>query len=79
MMARTLEGEFERAIGAWDDHVARCTVCLVEGSVLCYEGEFLSNEVTDLREALGTVDFEMGIPRPFPTPDRRPTMPGAVA
>lgn len=79
MSARTLEGEFEAALGAWDAHIDRCTVCLVEGSTLCYEGQYLSNEVGEIREALAASDFQAGIRSPIPTPDRRPTLPGALA
>ncbi|MGI0132015.1 MAG: hypothetical protein ACREDK_02805 [Thermoplasmata archaeon] len=81
MNALTLEDQFERALGAWDHHIERCSVCLVEGTTLCYEGEYLSAEVVDVREAIGADEYRVKVrsPIPIPIPDRRPIMPGAVA
>jgi hypothetical protein len=42
--------ELEGAIGAWDEHVARCPSCLRSGNTMCSEGDYLSADVAVHRD-----------------------------
>ena len=68
MNANLAQMQFEERVNAWDRHVETCRVCLSEGTTLCYEGQFLSDEVVDARHSLA--QSELGIrpegPRPMP-------------
>ncbi|MCI4317946.1 MAG: hypothetical protein L3J96_05350 [Thermoplasmata archaeon] len=79
MNASLVEVAFTNALHAWDDHVDRCSVCLVEGTALCYEGQYHSDEVVTLRESLGAVEIEADEGYPTASPERRATSSGVPA
>lgn len=45
----------EARVTAWDAHIDRCDVCLVQGESLCYEGEYLTERVVEAREMARTL------------------------
>ena len=49
---RVWEERFTRRISEWDRHVESCPICLVEGTILCFEGEHLAELVGEARERL---------------------------
>jgi len=40
------------AIDLFDLHVHQCSVCLVQGNLLCTEGQFRAEDVADLRSRM---------------------------
>lgn len=68
----------EVTLRIWDAHMAGCPVCLVEGQRLCYEGEYLTEQVVTARHA-ARVDADRRDWISLPTRNRRPTLPGVVA
>ncbi|HYK94182.1 MAG TPA: hypothetical protein VEY07_09135 [Thermoplasmata archaeon] len=67
----------EVSLRLWDDHISRCSECLVEGQHLCYEGEYLTEKVVAARVAarLATERADRMI---LPS-QVRATLPGVVA
>ena len=70
--------EIELAVQDWTLHVERCDVCLAEGNALCYEGQYLADEIVLVRDQAG--------PSPRPAwrapmfgQRRRPIFPGLPA
>lgn len=47
---QTIE-RIELAVHEWTVHVERCDVCLEDGNALCYEGQYLADEVVLVRES----------------------------
>lgn len=45
----------EARVTDWDAHIAGCRECLVQGEVLCYEGEYLTERVIEAREMARTL------------------------
>ena len=68
----------EVTLRIWDTHMARCPECLVEGQHLCYEGEYLTEQVITARHAA-----RVAADRPerftLPSRNRRPMLPGVPA
>ena len=64
------------AVRDWDVHVDRCDLCLARGNDLCYEGQFLADEVSITRAR----SMEPDRPRsPLRAPRRRAMFAGVRA
>jgi hypothetical protein len=62
---------------SWDFHIDRCSFCLSQGNSLCYEGQYLADEVSITRmRADGPARPSR---RPILAPERRPIFPGTPA
>ena len=59
------------AVHAWDLHVDGCVRCLVVGNSLCYEGQYLRDDVVDLR--VRSSSYGTDPHRPLFNPRRRPS------
>lgn len=70
--------QIELAVRDWTVHVERCDVCLAEGTTLCYEGQYLADEVVVIRDRAEQAPRS---PWRAPTlaPRRRPIFPGVPA
>lgn len=68
------------ATHAWDLHVDSCSLCLVAGNLLCYEGQYLHDDVVEIRVRSTSAAPALVDPRrPLSTIRRRPMPRGAVA
>jgi len=63
---------------SWDFHVDRCSVCLARGNQLCYEGQYLADEVAIVRMSLDGPSRPTRR-HPILAPERRPIFPGTPA
>jgi hypothetical protein len=74
-----LRSEIDLIVRDFDLHLARCDLCLVEGSTLCYEGQYLVDEADHAR----TLQLRAAAAADRPTaprfPLRRPLFPGVGA
>jgi hypothetical protein len=58
------------SVHAWDLHVDQCDLCLVDGNDLCFEGQYLHDDVVGRR--LHATPVRPEPPRPLLAPRRRP-------
>ncbi len=68
----------ELAVQEWSFHVERCDVCLVDANRMCYEGQYLADEVVLTRSKIQQPS-RAERPAPILTPRRRPILPGVPA
>lgn len=69
------------AAQAWDLHVDACPLCLVSGNDLCYEGQYLHDDVVEVRlraTPTGPSSIIDGL-RPLSSVRRRSTLRAAAA
>lgn len=70
--------EMDVAAAEWDDHVAGCDECLIQGNDLCYEGSYLAEEVAATRRA-PRAPVTLATLIPMLSLRRRPALPGVEA
>ena len=68
----------ELAVDEWSLHVEACDVCLVDANRLCYEGQYLADEVVLTRAKIQAPE-RAPAREPVLTPRRRPLFPGVPA
>jgi hypothetical protein len=79
MMRGANEATFEVALHEWDTHVDRCVECLTDGMNLCYEGQFLTEEIVETRQAIAIEAGVTSPTRPFRGPQRAAEPSGVAA
>lgn len=70
--------QIELRVRDWTVHVERCDVCLADGNNLCYEGQYLADEVVFTREKADSTRRPIWRAPVF-NPRRRPIFPGVPA